>query len=339
MATESGESRLTEHVHFLGRQFGAIYPVLIVVAAITAIFCRSFDTGVNIRGIFVGASVTGIVAIAETVVAIAGGLADLSVGSLFGFVAVLMIRLDHDGTALALLAGLGLGVGVGLVNGILACYLRANSVIVTLGTGSILGGLALWYSGGATFYLPGKTHFQWVAGSYGVIPAVFLAFVVLAVIAEILLQTTRLGRSWYAIGGSLRAAQVAGINVARVGTLSFVWAALLVAFAAELFSAFFGSANYQSGNVYLFAAIAGVAVGGTSLMGGQGGTVRTAGGVLFIALLQDVVVVTGISLFYQNVVVGVAIVAGVLVGLRGRRTWTTWTSHLPLPLRRSLRSS
>jgi ribose/xylose/arabinose/galactoside ABC-type transport system permease subunit len=313
--------RVLDRAHYLGRQLGAIYPVMVPVAVCAALAFHAFDTGVNIRSIFVGAAVTGIVGLGETIIAIAGGMADLSVASVFGLVAVLVIRIDSSNMALGLLAGIGLGLAVGIVNGVLSGYLGGNSVIVTLGTGSIVGGIALWYSGGATFNGGSNVGLTWLTNSYGVIPVIFLALILLAALTEVFLQTTRLGRSWYAVGGRALAAQVAGINVKRTRAMSFVFTGGLVAIAAEIFAIFYNSATYQSGSGYLFPAIAGVAVGGTNLLGGEGGALRTVGGVLFIALLQDIVVVAGISFFYQNVVVGAAIVAGVLVGMHGRKGW------------------
>jgi ribose transport system permease protein len=289
--------------------------VLIVVLSFANDY---FLTSRNLLNIGRQASVVAIVALGQALVIIARGL-DLSVGSVLGLSAVIaaLVAEATGSHLLALLAGLGTGAMVGLINGGLYTRLNINPFIATLGTLSIVRGLALLITDGMPVpFSGGVAEFLGSARIYSVPVSLILMFVLAAIFA-VFATRTRVGRNIFAIGDSPTAARLAGIDVEGTRMLVFVLCGLLAGLGGVILAGNLASANPNLGRGYELDVIAAVILGGTALSGGRGSIFGVILGALLMAILRNAFVFLGMSAHWQVVTQGLVIL--VAVGIDGIR--------------------
>lgn len=291
---------------------GGIYIVLVALIAIAGLVVPNFLEPNNLLNIMRGAAIVGVIAVGQTFVAIGGGMADLSVGSIVGLAAVLALGLQGPlGPGGAVFVALAAGVLAGVLNGVLVGRFRTNAIVTTIGTGVVISGLALWYTGGDTMFGTSTGFNDLGTGSLAFVPNLVVMFLVIVGVAHVLLSRTLFGRRLYATGGNYEASRASAIRVRHIVAGAFGLSAFTAAIAGVGLAALLDQANYDSGTTFTFNSIAAVAVGGTSLFGGEGSVARTVAGVLIIGLLSNVVVLIGLPLNAQIVVIGSVIFAAV----------------------------
>ncbi len=264
----------------------------------------------------------GMMALATTLLMTAGEF-DLSVGSVFGFSAVVMWTLRNSGAtslAVGFVVAMAVAALIGLANGWFVTRLRITSFLVTLGMLLVVRGAALfitsgfpqrtWSAEGSRFaaILVGELAF----GKFHVYASLFW-FVGLAVVLGYLLARTRTGNWIQASGGNPGAARARGVNVARTKTWLFVLTAMVSAFAGIVSSIRTSAANPNSGTGYELEVIAMVVIGGTALTGGRGTITGTLIGVLILRLMRNGIVLVGVPGLAYNIFIGAIILA--MVGL------------------------
>ena len=172
-----------------------------------------------------------------------------------------------------------------------------NALIVTLAVGAITSGVTLWYRES----LPQEARVPPGMAAWGdarFLGSEFSVWVVaaLAIILNVVLRKTAIGRHFSAVGANPRAAWVAGINVAVYQTAAFTVAAFLYGIAGILVSAFIRNPTLKVGEPYLLAPIAAAVLGGTAMSGGIGSMVAVAGAALFLTQLGQVLQMLGLVL-------------------------------------------
>lgn len=292
-----------------------LLPILLVVEFVTfATLSPQFLTGPNLLNIATNASDLALIAAGLTLVILLGGI-DVSTGFAVGLIAwVVGTALNNAIPPIAvLLLAIVTGAAIGVLNGTLVARMSIPSIVATLGTSAIFQTLlfALWnsrdvFSGPVFPFLSGQ------AKVLGIPVLVFLVLVVYAVLQAVL-SSTRFGRSIYAIGSSREAAVLAGINVARVRIACYAILGVLVGLAACTYLARVGVVQASSGNELTLLAIAAVVVGGTSILGGEGSLIRTLGGLIFIVVLQNGVVLAGVPPLWNGLMVGLVILLAVSI--------------------------
>ena len=296
---------------------GGIYLALVVLTAVAALFVPAFLSPDNITNIMRTVAIVGIIAAGQTVVAISGGLADLSVGSVVGLSGVLTLGLQPSlGVWPSAAVALVVGLVVGFANGVLVGRFRTNAVVTTIGTSVVVSGIALWYTNGNTIFGSSAAFSSLGTGSTFGVPNIVIAFIIVVVATHIVAARTELGRRLYATGGGYEAARASGVRVQRVVQTAFILAAATATLAGVLLAALLAQVNYDSGASYTFNSIAAVAVGGTSLFGGEGSVVRTVAGILIIGMLNNIVVLLGLPLNAQVIVAGAAILGAVALDVQ-----------------------
>jgi ribose transport system permease protein len=284
-----------------------------------------FLTKDNLLNLLYSNSAVGIAACAVTLVVIAGNF-DLSLGGMYILSALLAAWVAvHWDIWLAFPVALAAGAGMGLVNGILVTKLRVNAFLATLASGLVFFGIDKAVSGGTAIYIGlgnGSTQHDadiWtflgqnkVAGIQ--YPVIF--FVVVAIVLQILLSRTVFGRHIYGVGGNRDAARLSGLKVDRIIITTFIIAGFAAGIAGLLdYSALAqGSPGDPTSQNLALAAIAGVALGGTSIFGGVGSIWRTVLGVLMLGLITNGFNLLGVPDFYQDIVRGSLIVVAVAIG-------------------------
>ena len=256
-----------------------------------------------------------VLALGQGAVILTGGL-DLSVPwtiGLCGILAAGMMSGDNANLPLALAAALGAGLLAGLFNGIGVVLLGLSPIVTTLAANGILQGLALLYSDGTPdgFAAPGLRWFM-TDQSIGVTPIV-LCMVVFVGIAILLLGHTAFGRRVFAVGNSLRVAQLSGVNTGRTIIGVYMLSGLCAATVGVMLAGFSGQASLGMGDDYLLPSIAVVVVGGTLITGGRGSYVGMIGGVLLLVALQTLLAGTTLPVAFRDIIFGLVVLAAVLV--------------------------
>jgi simple sugar transport system permease protein len=270
----------------------------------------------------------GLIALGMTLLMTSGEF-DLSVGSVFGFTAVVMWTLINStalGMPLAFLIAMGVALFIGAVNGFFVTRLKIPSFLVTLGMLLVVRGSALWLTSGFP-QRTWETGNQWLAealvGDFCIggtgdfcsgglrVYMSLIWFVLIAFLLHFVLTRTRFGNWIQATGGNPAAARNRGVPIRRVKMLLFMLTSALAGLAGIISSIRVSAANPNSGTTYELEVIAMVVIGGTALMGGRGTILGTVLGVLILRLMRNGIVLIGVPGLAYNIFIG-AIILGMM---------------------------
>ena len=254
----------------------------------------------NLSNVLYQISAIGILAVAQTMVILTGGI-DLSIGGVFTLSGWLMcFTIQRVGLAQGLLVGFSVGLLCGLINGFLVSFVGLEPFIVTLGTMSIYNGTVYIISNSkAVSNLPKIMESIDKFSLFGIRSYVLLLLIVF-IFGQLFLSFSKPGRMIYAIGSNETAAKFSGVPVkiykmvpyALLGVLSFV--------AVFVQSAHLMAIDANAGNNLNLDSITAVVIGGTSLLGGRGSLVGTAIGVLLVGILGNGLNLLGVSSYWRQ---------------------------------------
>ncbi len=262
---------------------------------------------------------------------IAGGLTlavivgelDLSIGfaaSLHGVLVTGLIVANKLPIPLAILIVIALGALIGFVNGIIVTKAKVNSVIATLGVGTILTGLAFAYSAGVPIVAGVPEAFlqlslgRWLFG----IPNNIVIMAAVLGGLWILVERTALGQEIQAVGGNPAAARLAGINVDRIKILGFMVSGMCAALTGILLASRLGSGTTSAADSYLLTAFAAVFLGSATMRDGEFHVLGTFVGVLIIAFGFNGLNIFGAPTFSQYIFQGAILIVAVGLASLGR---------------------
>ena len=211
----------------------------------------------------------------------------------------------------AMLAAIAVGMAAGAVQGLAITRLRVPPFVVTLGGLTAWRGAALLFSGGGPISGFAPEYTWWGQGRIEGVPVPVIIFLAAAVVAHVVLRSTRFGLHVYAVGGNGPAADANGVNAVRVVLLVYVIVGFTCGLASFLLSARLNSAEAVAGIGLELDVIAAVVIGGTSLFGGVGGVAGTVVGALLIGVLRNGLVLLNISPFIQQILIGLVLVLAV----------------------------
>ncbi|MEU9463226.1 MULTISPECIES: ABC transporter permease [unclassified Streptomyces] len=320
----SGDDRASRRPAFLagiGGQNISLIGALIVVLVLFGLLNDNYLSLSNMQVIAEAATITGLLAIVQTVVIICGGL-DISVGSQVGVASVvsaMVFTTTGSGAFLGMAAAVGAGVLVGALNGLVIVYGRVNPTIATLAGLAAYKGLAQLLSDGrAQGYVLNDDMFIFLGrGKIAGLPVMVWILIVVAVTVHLLLKYTDIGRNLYAIGGNDTAARLAGISINKYLICVYTLIGVVAAVAGILLTARTGSGQPVSGSEGLeLKAITAAALGGAALKGGKGGIGGTLLAVALLGCLENGLTVQGINTFWQNVAQGALLVIAVVIQQR-----------------------
>lgn len=315
--------RSPRRIAFLFVETRAALLLLFTVALcawLTIAYPDSFPTTFNVEAILVNASVSAIMVCGMTVLLI-GGVFDLSIGgvlTLTGVVTGDLIVNRGVGIAVAIAGGLAVGVLAGLFNGFLVTRIGINALITTLATSGIFYGLTqLLDSSGVSPISEGFGRFG-QAQLFG-LETPFWVMIVIVVVMALAVARTRFFRQYYFVGGNERASRYSGIRSGRVLLVGFVLMGLLSAIGGVMTSARLDAATPSAGIGLELSVITAAVLGGASLKGGEGSIVGGVLGVLFIAIVNNALIIVNVDVFWQQIVIGgVLLVAVSLDRWKGR---------------------
>ena len=286
-----------------------------IVASFIAIFVYLtfkspvFLTKVNLFNVLDGNSSDGIMAVGGTLVLIAGGF-DLSVGAIYA---------PHMAPELAILLGVLAGVGVGICNGFITTVGRINPLVGTLASSIIIQGVALVLTGGLLINVTAHGFTSLGQGTIFTLHYSVIVWAVFALICGFLLWRTKYGRYIYATGGNAEAARLSGVRVNLVRGSTYAISGLSAGIAGVIVTSRVATGDASTGTFPL-AVIAGIVIGGTSILGGQGAVWRSVLGILLLALIGNGFNLLGVNPIYQQILQGSIILTAVAVDAWARKT-------------------
>lgn len=287
---------------------------LIGLMLISALVSPDFRTWDNMVTILRQASTLLILSTGLTAVLITGGM-DLSVGATAAFIGCVCAQFLKMGVPIALILPIGLAIGavIGLVNGFLVAVVGLPSFVATYATNWVVKGLSIIVMSGAVIFgLP--EGFTWFGTGYlGPIPIIVIAALIVVAAAYILLQKTTWGRDIYSYGSNPEAARYSAINVNKTVFGAFMLCSMSAAVGGLLMTARLNAAEAAMGDAYGLQTVAAVVIGGTSMLGGEGGVAGTVIGAILLTVIVNAMNLLGISSSAQPMVVGVVIIMMVLV--------------------------
>lgn len=293
--------------------------VLLLVALCAAIYMvnPNFGIPINVQNLTRQIALLAIFAIGEGIVILSGGI-DLSVGSVIAFTGLLVALLvsNHGWSpAAASLVVLALCIVIGLTHGLLVTRLKLQPFIVTLCTMLIFRGLARRMTEDETMgFGNGSLSFRALGDGelFGIAYPV-LILIVVALIAHFFMRYTKYGRYLYAIGRNADAARYSGVKVDRMQIASYLACAILAGLAGILYAAYTNSIQpATTGQAYELYAIAAAVLGGCSMRGGEGTVPGIIIGASIMRVMNNGIILVGISPFWEFAAIGTVILIGVV---------------------------
>ncbi len=306
----------------IARPESGVVLAAVVVYIFFAILAPHFLTERVTANILLASASLGIIAVGVATLMIAGQF-DLSVGSVYGLSAaavVFMVNAGIPGWA-ALPLVMALGIAIGVANGWLVTRLGVHSLIITLGGLMFYRGVLLALTEGFPMRLkePDPT-LSALDFELGPIPGPFFVFLLLVVIFTYVLATTRFGNWLYATGGSAEAARGMGVPARKVQLTAFAIASMLACIAGYVSVTRYSSVDALRGTGMELEVVLAVVVGGASLNGGYGSIVGAMLGVLIIGMIQQGLILMGISVYWYRAGIGLLLIVAAVVNERVRRS-------------------
>ena len=306
-----------------------ILTLFISLCIVVALLNPQFLSPANVRNTSRLIGTYGIFSIGVGIVIVSGGI-DLSVGSMFALLGVLlsmMLTQWHWPPLIAVAAVLALGSMLGFVHGFLITRLGLQPFLVTLCGLLLYRGLARYIAADVVQGFGTARGFEWLrdfaTGSVLQVPMPFVLLMLIAAVMWVLLHRSVFGRHLFAVGRNEEAARYSGINSRSVITSAYVLSGGLAAVAAILLAFYTNSVSPSShGNFYELYAIAAAVLGGCSLRGGEGSIIGIVTGTALLQVLRNLVNLLDIPSSLDFAVMGAVILIGVMAdqALRSRQT-------------------
>ncbi len=314
------------------RELG-IFIVILIVFGITTLKNHAFAGSQSVQQLLIGAALIALLGVGETLVIITRNV-DLSIGSIVGLSAytVGLVFKSHPGFPIILgfLLGIAVGAVVGTINGLITTVTRVPSLVVTLAMLYIVRGVDGVIVHGRTIdpeFIPkGFT----AIGYKTVLGIPWLAIIVAIVVGVVgySMRSFRASRDLYAIGSNPDAAALAGIPAGRRVFIAFLASGSLAGLGGALFLAQHAQIDVTGGSGYELTVVAAVVVGGVAIFGGSGTVLGAALGALLLNTINQALVATQISAFWNQAIAGFLLLAAI-----------AFDRGLSLRVARSLRSA
>ncbi len=288
-----------------------LVPVLFILSLT---FIPGYFSKGSIVSLLILASLLGLSSLGQTMTIIAGGI-DLSIPAVIGLSDIIVTQLyyRHWSLPVIFLAIAALAILIGTISAVSSVLLHVHSLITSFGMSLVVSGIALeWSNGQTSGAVPGwLTSGVSAIGHTGPlpIPLIIIVWAVASVLAVAFMRLTRIGRETYALGANAVAARLAIVRSTWTLVVVFSVSALCAAMVGVFFAGYSGIPDPTVGEPYFFLTITAVMIGGTSLLGGRGGYLRTVMGALIVAELTTLLVGVGFNASFQELALGILVIA------------------------------
>jgi ribose transport system permease protein len=340
-ATAPGAARRRRGARFgsgrlrsINMQVVGVYVAILLMWTIMTFLSPYFLTVENIRSLLVSTSTLSIVAAGLTIVLIAGEV-DLSFANLEGLAgaisAVLIIQIGMP-WPLGIAVAVACAALAGFISGVVSVVGRLSTFITTLAMYSIAQGTAfLLTNGQPVAYFP-KDYQVIGSGSLGPVPYSIVVPACIYLVLGFVLRRTSFGIRVFAVGGNRSAAKRVGINCNRMVVAVMTLSGALAGISGIVITSRLNAGSGAYGSTDLLLVYAGVIIGGASLSGGSGSLIGAFGGILIIVTISDALTILNITAFWQQILVGVIILAAALT-----RETAGGRNNIPAALTRLIR--
>lgn len=324
-AVDEGQAAptMTRYLQLLFVRLGVLPFLLLIAVVVFAFISDNFMSGRNLLNVVRQSSYLTLVAVGQMFALLTGGF-DLSVGTTIALTSVVgatamaaaytaMPDMVWLAITLGIFAGVAAGTCIGAVNGIGVSIFGVSPFMMTLGMASVGFGIALYMTGGTPVYgMPVEFGDSLGFGNILGIPAPVLVALILIAILYVLVNWTRLGRYFYAVGGNLKAAVLSGINTKLILFTAYLLCGGVAAIAGMLLTARLDTGEANIGASMPLESIAACVIAGVSLRGGIGRLENVVLGALFIGLVQNGMNLARIESYLQTVVIGLLLIIAVI---------------------------
>lgn len=294
------------------------FMVYIIFVAVFVVFSitlgnKGFLSPNNIMNVLRQTAMISVMAVACTFVMAAGQI-DLTVGAVAAMTAMIvsLVLKNTNSILLALITGIGFGCIIGFINGFLVTKMRLPAFLATMGMMQVVRGSAMWITDTAAVPIDNMTfNFIFGVGNIAGIPVLILWTILFYIIGIILFNKTPFGRHTLATGGNEVSAGYSGINTTRVKITAFIMSGAFAAFAGIMYAARLQAGRYSFGDGDEMSVIAAVVLGGTSMSGGTGSVIGALFGSILMGIINNALILAGLSTAQQTIVKGAIIVIAV----------------------------
>ena len=286
----------------------------IVLIAISGLHRADFLSHQTVLAVSFTMAIVGVLAVAQALIGISGGILDLSQPTALILVAYVVSKLLDAGVPVPLvaLAGILVGAAWGLLNALVIVFGKLNPIIVTLASNFI--GVAVMFLVFQNAQAPLKSGFSDFGRGYFLgLPNIWWPMVILVLLVGYFLPRTRYGRHAIAVGGNRFAAQARGISLKKTRFAVFTISGAIVGVAGILFAASNGPFPPSGGSTFQLPVIAAVILAGVSLAGGRGSIWLILLSVGFLSTVPTALVFFGFSSNWQAVFQGLILVLAVAI--------------------------
>lgn len=298
-----------------------VVAALVIIFVVSCFLSKYFLTPFNLMILARELAFIGLITIGQSMLMILGEL-DLSLGTISGLCGViggvLMVNYGWN-PGVAFVACLACGTLFGVFNGVLVTQLKLPSLVLTIGMAGVYGGANLVLTKGiAITGIPASISVLGRGVLY-FMPVPFVILVPVLFVAAFLMFKTPIGRYMYAIGNNAATALMLGVRVDRIRILVFAIAGFLASLAGMLMVARLGTAQPSIGDSWVLPPIAAAVIGGVATTGGIGGPIGAVLGAAIIGIIENIIVLFGISPYWQSVVSGAVVVLAISFDSISRR--------------------
>jgi ribose transport system permease protein len=303
----------------VGRQL-ANFVGLALIVAIFSILDGAFLTHVNVINILKQTAAVATVGGFFTLTMVAGGL-DLSVSGVLVLTGVISVKLVNAGVPIPAAFALSvlLGLGVGVLNGLLVAVVRVNTIIATLATLYITGGLAQALTGAQTIAPNAAAYAELGNNTIATIPILVIVMLIALAIAAVLERRSALGRNAVLTGSNAEAAQLSGVPTRATLVALFALTGAAAGLAGVMVSSQLGAADPSVDTTFAFDIIIATLLGGTSIAGGEGTVAGLCLGALIVSSAKVGMDIVGVASFVQTVLTGSILLGAVSLDVLNRR--------------------
>lgn len=296
---------------------------LLLMIIVSSLLSRSFLTPGNLITILRQASILLMLSLGLTAVVITGNI-DLSVGSCAALTGCICAKMLVAGAPImtVILGSVLIGFLIGIINGLLVGVLKLPSFVATYGMNMVASGLAMIVMNGGVIYGLPSSFTSIGIGYLGPIPIPIILSGIMTAVVYILLQKTTFGRNIYMIGFNMQAANYSAINCLGTLLAAYAFCGITGSIGGIMMTARLNAADAGMSETYGLQIVAAVVMGGTSLLGGEGGVVGTIIGAIILTIIVNIMNITGVNSNWQNFAVGIVIILMVWIDIytRGQRS-------------------
>ena len=288
--------------------------IIVILFVGASFFTDNFCTLYNVTNLMKQCAIIGVMAAAQTMIIITGGI-DISGGAITGLscmVLALLQRDTHMNMWITLLIAVIIAIAVGFLNGIIIYDLQVPPMIATLGMQTIVRGFVKIISNALTVTgIDQRILSMGNTNVFGVLPVLAIIWAIVAIIIWFILKYAIFGRSLYVLGSGVEVAKLSGIKVRKMFYATYAGAGLLYGIAGIMLAA--------RGEGYDMNAIAAAVIGGASLAGGKGTVTGTVLGTILMVLINNAGVQFGLNTHVLEITSGVLIIFAVTMDMLKNR--------------------